>query len=351
MKTLFDQTRIGSIHLKNRLIRSATADHLAKEGHVTKDAIEVYKNLAQGGVGTIITGFANVLENRSAIVEMFSIHDDSFIEEYKQLVDMVHSCGANIVLQLVHCGSFTLPSSGDDEIWGPSPVENLNTKCLPKEMTKDDMDSLQKAFANAALRAKKAGFDGVQIDAAHGFLLSQFLSPYYNRRTDEYGGSIENRARMLLETCGAVRETVGDEYPILIKINSTDAMEQGMTFEDCKYVCQKLAQFGINAIEISGNWPEFSPKQESYFRDYTAEIAAENDIPIIMVGGNKDYNTMEATLNETNIAYLSLSRPLIAEPDLVKRWENGDRSRAKCISCNTCINPESMGTCVLNKGR
>jgi 2,4-dienoyl-CoA reductase-like NADH-dependent reductase (Old Yellow Enzyme family) len=351
MKSLFDQTCIGSIHLKNRLIRSATGDHLALEGHVTEEVLALYEDLAKGGVGTIITGFAKVLDFKKPFFEMLSIHDDSFIGEYKKLTDMVHSYGTNIILQVVYCGSLTMQDAGEGEIWGPSPVEHLYTKFKPKEMTKEDISCLQKAFADAALRAKKAGFDGIQLHAAHGFLLSQFLSPYYNRRSDEYGGSIENRARMLLETCSAVREMVGSEYSILIKINNTDAMEQGMTFEDCKYVCKQLAQAGIDAIEISGNWMEFPPKQEFYFKEHAAEIAAENDIPIILVGGNRDYHSITATLNETSIDYFSFSRAFIAEPDFVKRWESGDTSKAKCISCNTCANLDGVGTCILNRAK
>lgn len=349
MKSLFDKTHIGNMHLKNRFIRSATGDHLVKEGHPTEEMLKLYETLANGGVGTIITGNAKVLNFGTQNFDMLSIYDDYYIEGLKELTDAVHSYETNIILQLVHFGSFM--GNEEEEIWGPSSIENLYSKIKPKEMTKEDIKALQEAFAYAALRAKKAGFDGIQLHAAHGFLLSQFLTPYYNRRTDEYGGTIENRTRVLLETCKLVRETVGDEYPILIKINSTDAIEQGMTFEECRYVCKKLREVGVDAIEISGNSASFSPKQEAYFKDYAAVIAEENNIPIILVGGNREYAAIEAVLNETSIEYFSFSRPFIAEADFVKRWKSGDKSRVKCVSCNGCSNIESMGTCILNKDK
>lgn len=349
MQYLFDETSIGSMRLKNRLIRSATGDHFVSEGHPTEEMLKLYETLANGGVGTIITGNAKVLDFGTQNFDMLSVYDDSHIEGLKKFTDAVHSYETNIILQLVHFGSFI--GTEEDEIWGPSSIENLYSKIKPKEMTKEDIKALQKAFAYAALRAKKAGFDAIQLHAAHGFLLSQFLTPYYNRRTDEYGGTIENRARILLETCKLVREKVGNEYPILIKINSTDAIEQGMTFEECRYVCKKLREVGVDAIEISGNAMSFSPKQESYFKDYASVIASENNIPIILVGGNRDYATMEATLNETSIEYFSLSRPFIADADFVKRWKSGDEGRVKCISCNGCSKPDSLGMCILNKDK
>ncbi|GKU24405.1 oxidoreductase [Clostridium folliculivorans] len=347
MKLLFDKTNIGKLELKNRFIRSATGDGFIKDGHPTEEMFAAYEELARGGVGTIITGNAKITDYKIPFFDMLSIEDDSFIPELKKFTDKVHAFEANIILQIAYFGSLIGSEQGD--ILGPSAVPNLISNIVPKEMSKEDIKYIQKTFASAALRSKEAGFDGVQLHAAHGFLLSQFLTPYYNHRTDEYGGTIENRARMLIETCKAVREMVGEDYPILIKINSSDAMEQGMTFEECKYVCKKLQEVGVNAVEISGSSHTFKPQQEAYFKDYAAEIAKEVDIPVIVVGGNRDYAAMEAILNETSIEYFSFSRPFIAESDFIKRWENGDTSRVKCVSCNGCNRPESMGRCVFKK--
>lgn len=349
MKSLFEQTQLAGMKLKNRFIRSATYDGLADErGHLTENLFEVYENLAKGGAGTIITGLAQVTDLEQPYPAQMGIYDDSFIDDYKRLTEMIHQQGANVILQLACLGSQTsLNASGGKVMWGPSPVEDLGFKTTPVEMTTDDILLVQTAFADAALRAKAAGFDGVQMHVAHGYLLNKFLTPYYNRRTDSYGGSIENRARMVVETYSAIREKVGPEYPVLIKINSEDYMNQGMTFAECKYVCKALSKLGINAIEISGGSSssrpnegavrKITPEQESYFEPYAAEIAQEINVPVILVGGNRDVESLTEILHHTQIEYIALSRPLICEPNLIARWQNGDLKRAKCVSCNKCF--------------
>lgn len=359
MKSLFDQTEFAGMKLKNRFIRSATYDGLADErGHMTEELFKVYENLAKGGVGTIITGLTFVTDLDKSNPRQMGIYDDSFIDEYHKLTELSHSYDANIILQIVCVGSQTSPKESGKVIWGPSSIEDLGYKTTPEEMTTQEILLVQTAFADAALRAKKAGFDGVQIHAAHGYLLSKFLTPYYNRRTDGYGGSIENRARMVLETYQAIREKVGPEYPILIKINSEDYMSQGMTFEECKYVCKKLVELGINAIEISGG--SFSsrpnegpvrmitPEMESYFKLYAAEIAQEIHVPVILVGGNRDFELMTGILNQTSIEYFALCRPLICESDLINRWQSGDLKHAKCVSCCKCFHPNGT-SCIFNR--
>jgi len=360
MKSLFDRTHVGGLELKNRFIRSATRDGLADaRGHVTEELLQVYQDLAQGGVGTIITGHAYVTNlEQSQQPRQMGIYDDACIDGYQRLTQAVHAHGANILMQINCVGPQTYGAGNGRLIWGPSPVEDLFTKITPKEMALEDISFLQDAFAQGALRAKKAGFDGVQIHAAHGYVLSKFLNPYYNRRTDEYGGSIEDRARMLLETYSAIRGEVGAAYPVLIKINCSDFMDQGMTFEDCRYVCKRLAESGISAIEVSdGNlasWPNEGPirmikaGQEHYFRDYAAKLAKEIAVPIISVGGNREFEALTETVNQTRIEYVSLSRPLICESNLISRWQSGDLRRAKCTSCNKCLGLEST-TCIFNR--
>lgn len=349
MKSLFDQTQFAGIKLKNRFIRSATYDGFADErGHMTEELFRVYENLAKGGVGTIITGLTFVSDLEQPYPGQMGIYDDSFIDDYKKLTEMSHRYNANIILQIACLGSQTsLNASGGKVMWGPSAIEDLGYKTTPKEMTTQEILLVQTAFADAALRAKKARFDGVQVHVAHGYLLSKFLTPYYNRRTDGYGGSIENRAKMVLETYKAIREKVGPEYPVLIKINSEDYMNQGMTFEECRYVCKKLVELGVNAIEISGGSSSSRPdegvvrkitsEQESYFKPYAAEIAQEINVPVILVGGNRDFELLTEILNQTAIEYVALCRPLICESNLINRWQSGDLKRAKCVSCNKCF--------------
>ena len=349
MKSLFNQTQLAGLKLKNRFIRSATYDGMAdKQGHMTNELFQVYENLAKGGVGAIITGLTYVSDLEEPYPGQMGIYDDSFIEDYKKLTAMSHSYDAKIFLQLAYLGSQTVPSTSGKVMWGPSAVQDLFYKTTPQQMTTQDIFSVQEAFSNAALRAKEAGFDGVQMHVAHGYLLSKFLTPYYNRRNDSYGGDIENRAKIVFETYQAIRAKVGSEYPVLVKINCEDFMDQGMSFADCKYVCNKLVELGINAIEISGGIPSSRPnegiiriikaaEQESYFNPYAAEIAQEINVPVILVGGNRELTALTDIVNQTAIEYISLCRPLIRESDLIKRWQAGELSSAKCISCNKCF--------------
>jgi 2,4-dienoyl-CoA reductase-like NADH-dependent reductase (Old Yellow Enzyme family) len=351
MKTLFDQVEFAGLKLKNRLFRSATNDGAADErGHVTKELLQVYEGLAKGGVGTIITGLTYVTDSEVSRPGVMGIYDDSFIEDYKPLTEAVHAHHANIIMQLASLGSQIVNEEATDKVmWGPSAVEDLGYKNTPKEMTVEDIKFLQNAFADAALRAQKAGFDGVQLHGAHGYLLNKFLTPYYNRRTDAYGGSIDNRARMLVETYQAIRQKVGPDYPVLVKINREDYMEQGLTADECIAVCKELAKQGVDAIEVSGGSRSSRPNEgparmkekESYFLAYAKAIMEQVNVPVILVGGHRDYHSLTDILNRTEIEYLSLSRPLIRENDLINRWQNGDLSRAKCISCNKCFRSDA----------
>lgn len=347
MKKLFDKTQIGKMKLKNRFICSSIGDNVIG-GHLNEEIIEKYSNFAKGGVGTIITGIALVDEVEKS-APMFSMFEDSYIAEYKELTDKVHEYDTNIVMQLCYGGSFTLGDVTGRDVLGPSAVEHLLTKIVPKEININEMKAIQDKFAQAALRAKKAGFDAIEIQAAHGVLLGQFITPYYNHRNDIYGGTIENRARMLLETYSAVRKAVGEEYPIWIKINSTDGIEDGMSFDDCKYVCKELAKLGANAIEISGNWIALSASKEIYFKDESAIIAEENDIAVIVTGGNRSYEKMEELLNTSSIEYFGMARPFISDSDFVNKYEKDPLVKSKCISCNACLNHDNYGKCILNK--
>ncbi|QJW48713.1 NADH:flavin oxidoreductase [bacterium BFN5] len=306
MKSLFDQTHLAGLKLKNRVVRSATYDGFSDErGHMTEQLFKVYENLAKGGVGTIITGLTYVTDLEQPYPGQMGIYDDSFINEYRQLTENVHHYDARIIVQLVCLGSQTTAAEGK-VLWGPSAIPDLYYKTTPQAMTKDEIRFVQAAFAQAAFRAKQAGFDGVQLHGAHGYLLSKFLTPYYNHREDEYGGSIENRARMVLETYQAIRDKVGPNYPVLIKINCDDFMDQGMTFDECKYVCSELAKLGLDAVEISGGSGSSRSNEgvirrvnadtESYFKAYAAEVAQEISIPVIAVGGHRNL----AALTERN---------------------------------------------------
>lgn len=348
MKTLFDTTILNRVQFRNRFVRSATWEALADEqGIITEELLDIYKKLADGQVGLIITGGAFVLPDGKASPGMLGIHDDVMIEGLKRLADGVHHHGGRIVAQLGYGGTQSTYYP-DISVYSPSDVPEKSTGRAGKEMTAEDFIRLKRTFAAAAQRAKIAGFDGVQIHACHGYLLSQFLTPYHNHRTDKYGGSIQNRARLILEIYEEIRFAVGKDFLIMAKLNCEDFIDQGMVLSDSLYVCKELAQRGIDALEISGGIAAakennalrtriHTPEQEAYFAQYASSIAKEVNVPIILAGGLRSIEVIDHLLQNTDIAYFSLSRPLMAEPDLIKQWQEGRTDKALCLSCNRCI--------------
>ena len=279
---------------------------------------------------------------------MFRMDKDEYIPEFKKLVDLVHKNGANFFMQLVHIGMKTLTDA--DPVYAPIAIPIQNNKKFTKPMTKEDILRIENDFANAALRAKKAGFDGVEIHGAHFFLVSEFISPMLNRRTDEYGGSIENRARFLLEIIEKIREKVGKDYIVGLKINSEDGMEGGITEEGLIKTCQLAEAAGIDYIQISGmSWLSKRTKSPIY-ADISAKLAEKVKIPVMVTGGARNVDDLNEILNKSKIQYIGIARPLICEYDLIKKWKENQTKKAKCVSCNSCLN-KPFGVCVFNKNK
>jgi 2,4-dienoyl-CoA reductase-like NADH-dependent reductase (Old Yellow Enzyme family) len=314
-------------------------------------------DLAQGGVGMIITGHAYVSPEGQAGPWQLGLYKDELVEGLTGMCEAVHSAGGKIVAQLAHAGHFSAEAITRQPPHVVSDFEGLSDS--PRhELTKEGIKKLVQAFAAAAGRAKAAGFDGVQIHSAHGYLLSQFLSPAYNHREDEYGGPIENRARVHLEVYNAIRDAVGDTYPVLIKINSEDCVENGLTLEDSVTAAKILADAGIDAIELSGGsltsgklLPSRTginkEEKEAYFKEAAAEYKKAVDIPLILVGGMRSLNVAQQTIANGTADYISMSRPFIREPSLIQRWQSGDTAPAKCKSDNLCFGPAMKGKGVM----
>jgi 2,4-dienoyl-CoA reductase-like NADH-dependent reductase (Old Yellow Enzyme family) len=351
MAELFEHTSIGSMSLPNRFVRSATWEGLAdKDGYVTSRLIEMMLELVKGEVGLIISSYAFVSPEGQSSPGQLAVYDDRFLPGLRDMVHAVHSAGGKMALQLVHGGCSSNPELSGLESVGPSVL----SKC--RQASREDMSAITAAFACAAGRAKQAGFDAVQLHAAHGFLLSQFLSPVFNKRNDEYGGTLDNRARLILEVVKSVRKTVGPEYPILVKLNSEDFLEGGMTREEAVLVAGMLENASINAIELSGGTvasPEKlmpvrpgilkTPEQEVYYREAAMLYKRKVAIPLILVGGVRSYGVAEALVRNGIADYISMSRPLICEPSLIKRWRQDDRRASECVSDNACFAPASDG--------
>jgi 2,4-dienoyl-CoA reductase-like NADH-dependent reductase (Old Yellow Enzyme family) len=265
MSMVFDRSAINSMQLANRFVRSATWEGLANDdGSVTPKLIDTMTALAQGGVGLIITSHAFVSREGQATPWQIGVYGDELIPGLKTMADAVHTHGGKTVLQLAHAGVFATEELTGLPAYAVSDFEGLPGK-RRHEISTQDIAKIISAFAAAARRAKAAGFDGVQLHTAHGYFLSQVLSPYFNRRRDDYGGDVRHRAKIHLEVLHAVREAVGPDYPILIKINCQDFQEGGLSLEDSLEAAKLLAAAGLDAIELSGglltgaNFPPAGP--------------------------------------------------------------------------------------------
>ncbi len=354
MSRLFEQSSLNGMQLSNRFVRSATWEGMAADdGAVTPQLMETMNALAAGGVGLIITSHSYVRPDGQAGPWQLGVHKDALIPALREMTASVHERGGKIVMQLTHAGNFAA-----EKLIGQPPLVVSNFEGLAKsprkEITALDIREIVSAFGEAAGRAKAAGFDGVQIHSAHGYLLSQFLSPTFNKRSDEYGGDISNRARIHLEVYRAIREAVGNDYPILIKINCRDFTETGLSLEDSVRTASLLADAGLNAVEVSGGLltegalgpirPRInSEEKEAYFKNEFSAFRKAVSIPLILVGGIRSFEIAEKLAGDAMADYISMCRPFIREPDLINRWKAGDRRKADCNSDNLCFKPALGG--------
>ncbi|MCB2184213.1 MAG: NADH:flavin oxidoreductase [Desulfobulbaceae bacterium] len=354
MSILFEESSINGMVLKNRFMRAATWEGLATpEGEATPRLIDMMVSLARGGVGLIITSHSYVSPEGQGTPWQLGVYKDELVAKLREMTSAVHENGGKIVLQLAHAGQFA-----EQELTGRAALAVLDSEDFSgrniKRVTPEDVQRLVHLYSQAAQRAKDAGFDGIEIHSAHGYFLSQFLSPAFNKRRDEYGGSIENRARIHLMIYQSVRKVVGDDFPILIKMNCGDFIEDGISIDDSLSAAKTFAQAGFDAIELSGGiirTGRLSPSRpgitsvgkEAYFKDYAVRLKKEVRIPLILVGGLRSFEVADSIVTSGIADYISMSRPLIREPDLISRWQKGDLRKAECKSDNLCFNPGFEG--------
>jgi 2,4-dienoyl-CoA reductase-like NADH-dependent reductase (Old Yellow Enzyme family) len=386
MPGLFETTRIKSMELKNRLVRSATVERMGDDkGLPTQDLFRLYERLAKGGVGLIITGMTYVSpDGRTFPKGATGIDRDETIAAWRALTDYVHKLGTGVKLamQIAHGGRQTTRAATGTQPMAPSPVKDASSFVTPREMTEDDIERTIEAFAQAARRAKEAGFDAVQLHGGHGYLVNEFLNPYTNRRTDRWGGSLENRMRFVSEIYSRCRKLVGDAYPILIKISAYDHMikkgKKGIELAEAVLTAERLSAMGIDGIEVScgiaedgmstlrGKLPmdvliedlgmfkksalmrfvmrhfgdrimKTEPFTEDYNRAAARAIKERVKVPVFAVGGIIRPQTMEDIITSHDADYISLCRSLIFSPIFPKKIHEGSRDPSGCIHCNHCI--------------
>jgi len=352
---LFQPSFLNQTKLKNHFICSSTwlgrANH---DGSCSPLLINAISGVAKNEIGLYINEMSFISRNGQCANNQLGVCSDKQLPGLRQLTEEVHRFDTPVVMQLVHGGLFSMPVLTGEEPMGPSILVKEDGN-IGREMTKEEIGESIVAFREAALRAQQAGFDGVQVHAAHGWLLSQFLSPIFNRRKDEFGGSLENRARIVLEIVKSIRESAGDQFLILVKINSADNLPGGFNIEDMLQVSVMLEKAGVDAIEISGGTiaalltgdmdNSFSPttREPVYYREAALKYKEKIKIPLILVGGIRSFEAADEIVKTGTADYISLCRPLIREPDLIKRWKSGDLRPSECISDNACFQPGMEG--------
>jgi len=380
---LMTPIKIGPVEIKNRMVKSATHESMAgPNGEVTEEVIRFYRRLAAGGVGLIISG--NIFHDWAGHnwPLQLGLDNDGLIEGHQRLTSAVHEEGGTIFAQINDCGrEASAAYSRGLHPRGPSAMPHTLFFHIPRAMTKDQIRETIASFAAACARAKTAGYDGVQIHGAHGYLVNQFLSPLMNRRKDEYGGPLENRWRFVQELYHAVRDTVGPDYPVTIKMNATDSypLPLGIRPKESVRTAKMLADLGLDALEVScgcyeagmtlirGPLPvrlalrtarelatlpapikglvwltepvamRLFPFRENYNIEYAREIKKLVKVPVMSIGGIRDPEQMERFIREGWTDMVSLARPLICEPNFPRRIAEGDLSPSSCVNCNICL--------------
>jgi 2,4-dienoyl-CoA reductase-like NADH-dependent reductase (Old Yellow Enzyme family) len=343
---LFTPGNIGNLQLANRLVRSATAERMATDqGYPLPPLAKLYQQLADGGVGLIITGHMFINPSGKCHAEMTGISSDDYLSSLTHLAEVVHNEEGKIAVQINHGGA-NCAKDVLEEVIAPSAGISLVTSRSPLEMTQGQIQQTIDDFASAAFRVLQAGFDAVQIHSAHGYLNSQFLSPLTNKRQDEWGGSLQNRSRFLKQVCLAVRTRVGDDFPVLIKFGIADGVDGGLTLNEGLEIISNLKTWGIDGLEISSGFSGqlfrniqkdiLSPEEEGYFLEFLKSARKVTTLPILAVGGYRSRQVMEKTLQNGHADFISMCRPLIREPRLPLLFKTGEVDQSDCLSANLC---------------
>ena len=365
-RAFLEPGRLGPLQLRNRIIRAGTGESMAGlDGVVSEDYVELHRALAGGGVGLAFTGHMYVHPRGRYGPRQAGLHDDAVIGRLRRVTEAVHREGGRIFAQIAHAGSQSMVA--DSEPLAVSAVPNVMTGRHVAEAGDDELTEAVAAFGAAARRAVEAGFDGVHVHGANGYLIAQSRSPVTNRRTDRWGGSRERREAFALAVVRAVREAVPPDRGLTMKLGLTDMVDEpgGLTVEDAVEGARELVAAGLDGIEVSSNlmsdyvsasirpyvavdrkraledWLVHrlhkGPEPEHYFLPLARELRRRVDTSVILVGGLRRAQTMSTLVENGEADFLSLARPLIREPDLVRRLTDGTADKAACVSCNICL--------------
>jgi 2,4-dienoyl-CoA reductase-like NADH-dependent reductase (Old Yellow Enzyme family)/thioredoxin reductase len=343
---LFTPIRINTLEIKNRIFMPPMCTAYATiRGEVTDRLIAYYVERAKGGVGLINVEFTSISPVGKVFEHMTGIYDDELIPGHKKLVDAVHEAGAKVAIQISHAGRRTHSTVTGEIPVAPSPIPRLNGE-VPRELTIEEIQDLIEAFGNAAVRAKRAGFDAVMIHMAHGYLINEFFSPLSNRRQDQYGGDLEGRSRFAIEVLRKVREKVGGDFPITCRFCADEFMPGGFDLTQSKQVAKKLEENGIDAIDVSAGTHETgyimsapSTIPPGFLAHLSRGIKEMVQVPVGIVGRINDPVSAEEILSEGKADFVSMGRALIADPELpIKAFEGRLDEIRPCTACNLGCN-------------
>ncbi len=376
MQRAFEKFLLNGLELKNRFIKTATYEGMYEQGLPTQQLTDHHVAMAKGNVALTTVSYGAVTPDGRTFKDQMYIHDKS-LEKLELLAKAVHNAGGKVSIQLTHCGYFSKNTETGKPL-APSRIFNeygfMSGLAFSKAMDRHDIERISGAFASAAINLKNAGFDAVEIHMGHGYLLSQFLSPWTNRRKDEYGGSVENRARFPIEVLRKVRAKTGADFPVLVKLNLSDGFKGGFTLEDCKIVASMLEQNGCTAIVLSGGFTSKTPfyllrgdvplkgmiqngenvaekltmalfgpfmikKYEFtpvFFLNQAKEVRKVVKMPLVYLGGVNSKQDIEMVL-DAGFELMALGRPLIHDPQFLTKLQTGQITESGCTRCNKCI--------------
>jgi len=342
MVALFEPFKIGNLELKNRFVRSATWDGAADiNGSVTDYSVALYRELGQGQIGLILSGHAYVSPPGQATPAQYGVHNDDMIPGLRRMVEAVHEGDSKIAIQISHAGINAHLRRGQGVLAQAVSLSN-DINRPHEEMSDQDIEGIITAFAAAARRAVEAGFDAIQLHGAHGYLMSQFLTPRLNHRSDRWGGSAENRRRFHLEVIERIWQTVGKDFPLMIKFGVQEDIEGGLTLSDGLETARQMVEQGIDAIEVSGGIGGASPiasksePERVAYRERAAAVKRATTVPVMVVHMIRSLEMAKCIVDSGDADLISMCRPFIREPDLIARWQRGETWPAKCISCLKC---------------
>ena len=371
---LFTPANIGPVTLRNRTIRSAAFEGMGKDNNPTDALRDYHLSVARGGVGMTTLAYAGICQSALSFKTQLWLRPE-IVNPLREITDGIHSYGAKASIQIGHCGNMTHRSTAGCLPVGATTGFNLYSPTFVRGLTRDELKGLAVKFGDAVRTARDAGFDCVELHAGHGYLISQFLSPFTNRRRDEYGGSLDNRMRFMRECMAEVMKAAGSDMGVLVKTNMRDGFKGGLEIDDCLTVARELQTLGAHALVLSGGfvskapmyvmrgempiysmthympqlWLKYGvrwfgkfmipsvPFRELYFLDYARLFRKELDLPLVYVGGIVSRENADKVLDAEGFDFIQMGRALLNEPDFVNRMRDEECHRCGCDHVNYCI--------------